>query len=64
MWKPRLPVCQIFMKFGIAVLRKKASSDCEFCKYRLGDSHASFIVLPRTGHEGPEGSRGIALLFL
>jgi hypothetical protein len=21
-------------------------------------------VLPRTGHEGPEGSRGIALLFL
>jgi len=23
-----------------------------------------YTVHPRTGHEGPEGSRGIALLFL
>ena len=32
------------------------------CLFLIGKGEGK--VLPRTGHEGPEGGRGIALLFL
>ena len=43
-----------------AFLQSKQMPD----KYRISLHHIKVEVLPITGHEGPEGSRCIALLFL